>query len=57
MGSEAFIDEVGTRLAARARGSVKRSLDQGMEFRETVLPYNAFLDLENNDIEGKTRLF
>ena len=56
VGSEAFVEEVGTRLAARAKGREKRPLDHGMELRELSLPYNLFFDPEKSDIGEKNGL-
>ncbi len=57
VGSEAFVEKVRARLRARAAGREKRPLAHGMELREPMQPYNAFFEVENNDIEAKMRPF
>jgi hypothetical protein len=56
VGSETFVEEVRTRLAARAGGRDKRPLDHGMELREQSLPYNSLFDPEKSDIGVKKGL-
>ena len=56
VGSDTFVEEVRTRLAARARGREKRPLDHGMELRELSLPYNSLFDPEKSDIGVKNGL-
>ena len=57
VGSDAFVEQIKARLAARAAGREKRPLEHGMELRESLQPYNALFDAENSDIEAETSPF
>ena len=50
VGSEGFVEDIQSRLAHRARGRRKRSIENGFELRESSLPYNAILVPKKTDI-------